>query len=94
MRVAGKKGLETGGGRPFALKLGLKMRRSQIEFEEFLKAGGAPPAEMNRARRRIQLLHEPIQAVLELAKTRPELADAPMFLHAGESPLDDRDGEA
>jgi hypothetical protein len=94
MRLAGKKGLETGGGRPFALKLALKMRRSQIELEDFVKQGGATPQEMNRARRRIQLLHEPVQAVLELSKTRPELADAPMFLRAGESPADDRDGEA
>jgi hypothetical protein len=94
MRTAGKKGLETGGGRPFALKLALKMRRSQAELEDFLKQGEGPPAELNRARRRIQLLHEPIQAVLDLVKTRPELADAPMFLRAGAKVADDRDGEA
>ena len=90
-RAAAKAGLETGDGRPFALKIALRMRRAQIELAE--AATGAGPDAAERLRDRIVLLAEPIAAVVALASQRPELAEAPTLLSA-ERLSDERDGEA
>ena len=84
-RAAGRAGLETGGGTPFALKIATRMRRAQIEL------AASPPTET--VRDRIALLGEPIAAVVALASVRPELAGAPALLSSERLP-DERDGEA
>jgi hypothetical protein len=90
-RAAGRAGIETGGGRPFALKIATRMRRAQMELAETAAATG-PEAE-ERVRDRIVLLGEPIAAVVALAAQRPDLADAAALLSA-EGLDDERDGEA
>lgn len=90
-RAAGRAGIETGGGRPFALKIATRMRRAQIELAEAAASAGPEVAE--RVRDRIILLGEPIAVVVALAAQRPDLADAPALL-SSERPSDERDGEA
>ena len=92
LRAAARSGVETGDGRPFALKIALRARRAQLDLEALLAA--APEGESARARRRIALLQDPIDAALALAATHPALADAPSLLRAASLPDDDRDGEA
>ena len=90
-RAAARAGIETGGGRPFALKIATRMRRAQIDLLEAAAAAGAEASE--RVRDRIALLGEPIAAVVALADRRPELADAAALLSSERIP-DERDGEA
>jgi hypothetical protein len=90
-RAAGRAGLETGGGRPFALKIAAHMRRAQLEVAAAAHAAGPGAAE--RVEERIALLGEPIAAVVALAAQRPELAAARALL-SSERLDDDRDGEA
>jgi hypothetical protein len=90
-RAAGRAGIETGGGNPFALKIAMRMRRAQIEIAEAAVAAG--PEVRERVRDRIVLLGEPIAAVIALALKRPELADAAALL-SSERLQDERDGEA
>lgn len=92
LRAAARAGLETGGGKPFALKLALRARRAQLELAALERRGPEPQAA--RARRRIELLQDPIDVALTLAATRPELAEAPRLLRSENLPDDDRDGEA
>ena len=90
-RAAGRAGIETSGGNPFALKIAMRMRRAQIELAE--AAAAAAPEEKERVRDRIILLGEPIAAVVALADKRPELAGAVALL-SSERLDDERDGEA
>jgi len=90
-RAAGRAGIETGGGRPFALKIATRMRRAQVDLAG-LAAASAPEAQ-ERLRDRIVLLGEPIAAVVALAARRPDLADAAALLSSERLP-DERDGEA
>jgi hypothetical protein len=90
-RAAGRAGIETGGGRPFALKIATRMRRAQIELAQ--AAASAGPDAQERVRDRIVLLGEPVAAVVALAAQRPDLADAPALL-SSERLSDERDGEA
>jgi hypothetical protein len=53
--------------------------------------GGSP---RRGARRRIELLQDPIEAALTLAATPSELAEAPRLLRSESLPDDDRDVEA
>lgn len=90
-RAAGRAGIETGGGRPFALKIATRMRRAQIDLAE--AAASASPEARERVRERVLLLGDPIAAVVALAPQRPELAGAAALL-ASERLEDERDGEA
>jgi hypothetical protein len=90
-RAAGRAGIETGGGRPFALKIATRMRRAQMELAEAAAKAGTEAEE--RVRDRVVLLGEPIAAVVALAAQRPELAEAAASLSA-ERLEDERDGEA
>ena len=92
LRSAARAGVETGDGRPFALKLALRARRAQLELETLLLS--APEAEIVRARRRIALLQDPIDAAIALAATHPDLSEAPALLRAANLRSDERDGEA
>jgi hypothetical protein len=91
-RAAGRAGIETGGGNPFALKIATRMRRAQIDLAESA-AADAGPAAAERLLDRIKLLGEPIAAVVALAAQRPELAAAAGLL-SSERLEDERDGEA
>jgi hypothetical protein len=92
LRAAARAGVETGDGRPFALKLALRARRAQLELQAVLDS--APEVEGARARRRIALLQDPIDVAIALAATHPALFEAPALLRASSLPDDDRDGEA
>ncbi len=92
LRAAARSGVETGDGRPFALKLALRARRAQLDLEAVLRSLPEPQAE--RARRRVALLKDPIDVAIALAATHPALAEAPVLLTASSLPDDDRDGEA
>jgi hypothetical protein len=90
-RAAGRAGIETRGGRPFALKIATRMRRAQLELAEAVASASTETRE--RVRDRVLLLGEPIAAVVALAAQRPELSDAATLLSA-ERLSDERDGEA
>ncbi|MDL2718912.1 MAG: hypothetical protein PT977_14280, partial [Acidobacteriota bacterium] len=92
LRAAARHGVETGDGRPFALKLALRARRAQLDLETLLLT--APEPQGARARRRIALLQDPIDAALTLAASHPDLFEAPALLRAASLPDADRDGEA
>lgn len=90
-RAAGRAGIETRGGRPFALKIAMRMRRAQLELAEAVASASTETRE--RVRDRVLLLGEPIAAVVALAAQRTELSDAATLLSA-ERLSDERDGEA
>ena len=93
-RAAGRAGIETGGGSPFALKIAMRMRRAQIELAESMgSAAASDPGAAERLRDRIILLGEPIAAVVALSAQRPELVSASELL-SSERLADERDGEA
>ncbi len=92
LRAAARAGVETGDGRPFALKIALRARRAQLELETLLASAEQPEAA--RAVRRIALLRDPIDVAVALASTYAVLYQAPDLLRAPSLPGDDRDGEA
>ena len=94
VRAAARSGVETASGRPFALKLAKKLRRAQLDMSALTSRTGLAPEKVARGARRVALLGEPVNALLEYVSTRPELAHAAEILASKEIAPDERDGEA